>query len=95
MVGQVERSNVGKLPMIVRTLTRGADCAMLQKSTLLSVRRHPFKAPSGDFVTSRDVVDLVNQLGTDYSLGSFDKVDGYCWVYTLRARKTHHVFLIL
>ncbi|CAN0289414.1 unnamed protein product [Pylaiella littoralis] len=34
---------------------------------------HPFKAPSGDFVTSRDVVDLVNQLGTDYSLGSFDK----------------------
>ncbi|CAM9152411.1 unnamed protein product [Hapterophycus canaliculatus] len=33
---------------------------------------HPFKAPSGDFVTSRDLVDL-QQLGIGYSLGSFDK----------------------
>lgn len=38
------------------------------------MRRHPFKLPSGEFVTSRDVVDINNQLGMDYSLGSFDKV---------------------
>ncbi|CAN0019896.1 unnamed protein product [Ectocarpus sp. 12 AP-2014] len=36
---------------------------------------HPFKLPSGEFVKSRDVVDLRSQLGRDYSLGSFDKVE--------------------
>eukprot|EP00752_Nemacystus_decipiens_P006064 g5472.t1 len=34
---------------------------------------HPFKLPSGEWVTSRDLVDINNQLGMDYSFGSFDK----------------------
>eukprot|EP00752_Nemacystus_decipiens_P006061 g5470.t1 len=34
---------------------------------------HPFTLPSGEWATSRDVVDINNQLGMDYSFGSFDK----------------------
>ena len=37
--------------------------------------RHPFKLPSGETVTPHDVIDIKNQLGMDYSLGSFDKVE--------------------
>lgn len=47
---------------------------MVTHSTLHPIRRHPFKLVSGEFITSRDVVDLKTQLGQDYSLGSFDKV---------------------
>ena len=36
--------------------------------------RQPFKSSSGEYLTSRDLVDIRNQLGVDYSLGSFDKV---------------------
>ncbi|CAN0157806.1 unnamed protein product [Ascophyllum nodosum] len=35
----------------------------------------PFKSSSGEYLTSRDLVDIRNQLGVDYSLGSFDKVE--------------------
>ncbi|CAM9331079.1 unnamed protein product [Laminaria digitata] len=34
---------------------------------------HPFRSPTGEFLTSRDMVDTVKQLDIDYSLGSFDK----------------------
>lgn len=38
------------------------------------IDRHPFRSPTGEFLTSRDMVDTVKQLDIDYSLGSFDKV---------------------
>lgn len=39
----------------------------------LPVVRISFKAPSGDYLTSRDLVDI-RQLGMNYGLGSFDQV---------------------
>lgn len=58
-----------------RTTTTGQASDTANDTVLYyPICRHPFRSPAGDLVTSRDMVDTVNQLGIDYSLGSFDKV---------------------